>query len=314
MPSPPLSTSLQQDTASRLINEAAAEGLAREQAGLVATAPSTSVVPPAALAAGKSQIGEPLVEVSTVRLPDWPPVLTFFLLAWLVMAWSAAIILYLATFPEKVAWFDRAMSRWWPRDGSHKPSARQRSCSPFEYSNPAPAPSIRRFSSNADFRGSAIATGLGISFGDHEHLSRLRRRRSWDEEALRPRAVPDRGRKILSTAPIPSLRRFLARSPQHYFRGRGDDRQEGFENNGKIERSGQYERGTIADGGSDNGFGWGVRGDADDRAGGMAGVLGSVNVVIEFAAKKLAKVSSDPVRGRAESGLLLPFSGNKREL
>lgn len=313
MPPPPLLTSLQQATASRL-NEATAEKLAREQDGLVTTVPSTSVVPPAAPATAKTQIGEPLLEVSTARLPDWPSVLTFFLLAWLVMAWSAAIILYLATFPEKVAWFDRAMSKWWPRGGPHNPSARQRSCSPFEHSNPAPTPYIRRSSSNADFRGSAIATGLGISFGDNEHLARLRRRRSWDEEALRPRAVPDRGRKILSTAPIPSLRRFLARSPKHRFRGRDDDRQEGFDNKGKIERSGQYERGTIADGGSDDGFGRGVRGDADDRVGGMVGVLESVNAVIEFAAKKLAKASSDPVRGRAESGLLLPFSGNKREL
>jgi len=35
-----------------------------------------------------------------------------FLLSWLVMAWIVAAVLFLASFPEKVAWLDRWIESW----------------------------------------------------------------------------------------------------------------------------------------------------------------------------------------------------------
>jgi hypothetical protein len=62
------------------------------------TTPSTTSTSPA----------NPLSEPSPDFLPDWPPILAIFLFSWLVMAWIVAVVLFLASFPEKVAWLD-----WW---------------------------------------------------------------------------------------------------------------------------------------------------------------------------------------------------------
>ena len=50
-------------------------------------------------------------------VPDLPPLLIIFLLCWVVIAWAVALVLYLATFPEKVAWLDRILRTW--RAGGH---------------------------------------------------------------------------------------------------------------------------------------------------------------------------------------------------
>ena len=50
-------------------------------------------------------------------IPDWPPLLIIFLLCWVTVAWAFALVLYLATFPEKVAWLDRILRTW--RAGGH---------------------------------------------------------------------------------------------------------------------------------------------------------------------------------------------------
>jgi hypothetical protein len=45
-------------------------------------------------------------------VPDWPPLLIIFLLCWVVIAWVIALVLYLATFPERVGWLDGMLGRW----------------------------------------------------------------------------------------------------------------------------------------------------------------------------------------------------------
>jgi hypothetical protein len=52
-------------------------------------------------------------------IPDWPPLLIVFLLCWVTVAWAVALVLYLATFPEKVAWLDRMLARLRGRAGRH---------------------------------------------------------------------------------------------------------------------------------------------------------------------------------------------------
>ena len=49
------------------------------------------------------------------------------------------------------------------------------------------------------------------------------------------------------------------------------------------------------------------------EAGGIAGVLESVNALIDFVARHLAKMASDRVTDSAERGLLLPVRGEERE-
>jgi hypothetical protein len=50
-------------------------------------------------------------------VPDLPPLLIIFLLCWVVIAWVIALVLYLATFPERVGWSDGMLGRW--RRGDH---------------------------------------------------------------------------------------------------------------------------------------------------------------------------------------------------
>ena len=62
----------------------------------------------------------------------------------------------------------------------------------------------------------------------------------------------------------------------------------------------------------------GVRGaDGSDQqpavAGGIAGVLESVNAVIDFVARNLARMTSDRFGDGAERGLLLPVGEEERE-
>jgi hypothetical protein len=42
---------------------------------------------------------------------DWPPLLTVFLLCWVAVAWAVAVVLYFATFTEKMVWLDGVVGR-----------------------------------------------------------------------------------------------------------------------------------------------------------------------------------------------------------
>lgn len=75
--------------------------------GNMPTPLATSTIPSTTATA----LAKPLLEPHPDLLPDWPPILAIFLLSWLVMAWVATIVLFLASFPEKVAWLDRGIER-----------------------------------------------------------------------------------------------------------------------------------------------------------------------------------------------------------
>jgi hypothetical protein len=53
--------------------------------------------------------------------------------------------------------------------------------------------------------------------------------------------------------------------------------------------------------------------DAPPGVGGIAGVLESVQAVVEFIAGRLAKMGSDEVTNGAEAGLLLPVKDAERQ-
>jgi hypothetical protein len=55
----------------------------------------------------KAQLGQP----AEGDVTDWPPLLTIFLLCWVIVAWAVAIVLFFATFPEKVGWLDGVVVR-----------------------------------------------------------------------------------------------------------------------------------------------------------------------------------------------------------
>jgi hypothetical protein len=73
----------------------------------MATALATTTVPSTIA----TPLAKPLLEPHPNIVPDWPPALVIFLLSWLAMAWVVTVVLFLASFPEKVAWLDRRIER-----------------------------------------------------------------------------------------------------------------------------------------------------------------------------------------------------------
>ena len=87
---------------------------------LSATSTSTAATfLPTSTTATQRAAETPAAELAEVGegVPDWPPLLIIFLLCWVTVAWAVALVLYLATFPEKVAWLDEVLGRW--RRGGH---------------------------------------------------------------------------------------------------------------------------------------------------------------------------------------------------
>jgi hypothetical protein len=256
----------------------------------------------AAVPATGTQTGRPLLEPAEVGLPDWSPLLTIFLLTWVAMAWILALVIFLATFPEKVAWLDRLLRRR-PRKNRHeyvrsKDDASDLSDFGRSALNPTASTNTYRSRKIRDVESSiqdtaTVATGLGISFNGMLNTPRLRRPRSFDRDSLhihdpRPHA------NIASTAPLPSNRSFAELSPTST----------GTSVHVKDLESGDYEssvhRRPI------------IEEELISEEGGIVGVLESVNAVIEFVADRLARMTSDRVTDGAERGLLLPVKENER--
>jgi len=89
-------------------------------------APSVATVPAADSLLTSATATQHAAVTSNVELadvgegiPDWPPLLIIFLLCWVTVAWAVALVLYLATFPEKVAWLDRLLARLRGRKTGH---------------------------------------------------------------------------------------------------------------------------------------------------------------------------------------------------
>jgi hypothetical protein len=100
---------------------------------------------------------------------------------------------------------------------------------------------------------------------------------------------------IAATAPLPSSRSFTALSPV------------GSPTNNDTDReyySADLETGVRGEDGS---------GRQQPVAGGIAGVLESINAVIDFVARNLAEMTSDQVVDGAERVLLVPVREEERE-
>jgi hypothetical protein len=246
-----------------------------------------------------TQTGRPLLEPAEVGLPDWSPMLTIFLLTWVAMAWILALVIFLATFPEKVAWLDRLM-RGRARKDRHEyvrsdeatedvSDNRHSASNPSAYTNKYRSRRARDEESSTQDTAT-VATGLGISLTG---TPRLRKPRSFDRDSLwtptlRPHA------SIPSTAPLPSKRSFAELSPT------STDTSVHV----KDLESGDYESSVHRKPNLED--------QESPEVGGFAGVLESVNAVIEFVADKLAKMASDPVTDGAERVLLLPVKETER--
>jgi len=146
----------------------------------------------------------------------------------------------------------------------------------------------------------ATATGLGISFATERNPPRLRRPRSFDSDSFGIRDFRALYGGSAATAPLPSSGSFKMLSPDPsptHSDSEGDNRQEGLESG---------ERGVRGCGGT-------FRDEEQQETGGIAGVLESVNVLIDFVARNLARMASDRVVDDAEQGLLLPVREEERE-
>lgn len=145
----------------------------------------------------------------------------------------------------------------------------------------------------------AFATGLGISFDELTHTPRLRRLRSFDSDSLGTREPRSLCGGIAATAPLPSNGSFEILSPDASPARNDTDR----EHRQEDLESREYEVEERDEG---------LQGQPE--AGGIAGVLESVNALIDFVARHLAKMASDRVTDSAERGLLLPVREEEREL
>lgn len=90
---------------------------------LSATSTSTAAtVLPTSTTAAQRAAETPAAELAEVGegVPNWPPLLISFLLCWVTVAWAVALVLYLATLPEKVAWLDEVLGRWRRGDYGHR--------------------------------------------------------------------------------------------------------------------------------------------------------------------------------------------------
>lgn len=146
----------------------------------------------------------------------------------------------------------------------------------------------------------AVATGLGISFDNPPNTPRLRRPRSFDSDSLAmrdPKPVHD---GLAATAPLPSNESFQMLSPDAS-PAKSDTEREQHEED--LE-SGKHEMRECANSLQDQ---------QQPESGGIAGVLESVNALIDFVAGDLARMASDRVDYSAERRLLLPVRKKERE-
>jgi hypothetical protein len=251
--------------------------------------------------ATKTPTGRPLLEPVEVGLPDWSPLLTIFLLTWVAMAWILALVIFLATFPEKVAWLDRVIARrWWgDRHGYVGSNDDTSDVSDNGHSASKSTASTNTYRSRkiGDIESSiqdtaTVATGLGISFNGALNTPRLRKPRSFDRDSLRTHD-PRLHANIASTAPLPSDRSFVELSPTST------------ETSVHVKdlESGKYESSVSMDTVPEE--------RRSSEVGGIVGVLESVNAVIGFVADRLARMTSDRVTGGAERDLLLPVKKNE---
>ena len=146
----------------------------------------------------------------------------------------------------------------------------------------------------------AFATGLGTSFNESPRAPRLRKPRSFDPDSLTERDPRPICGDLAATAPLPSSGSFKMLSPDAS-PTKGDTEHE--HHQGTLE-SGRHEAKDC---------GGRLQSQQQPETGGIAGVLESVNVLIDFVAGQMARMASDRVVDNAERGLLLPVKNEERE-
>lgn len=127
---------------------------------------------------------------------------------------------------------------------------------------------------------------------------RLRKPRSFDDESLKPRGWSFES-SASSTAPLPSTWSFTGLTPKQL--------------GGRIDGIGKRERDRGADEVNGPHARIESRNEYPSGAGGIAGVLESVQAVVEFIASRLAKMGHDEATNGAEAGLLLSVEDMERE-
>lgn len=232
-------------------------------------------------------------------VPDWPPLLVVFLLCWVLFAWTVAGVLYLASFPEKVAWLDQVLGRCRGRRGDHGKryvtieNHSFKICLFTDYA-------FRRRKHSAGQAAGASATGLGISFSESPNTPPLRRPRSFDSESLEIRESKALYGGSAATAPLPSNGSFKMLSPDPNSTRSDSERERRRED---LESGEQQVRGCDG----------GLQAQEQPEAGDIAGVLESINVLIDFVARYMARMASDRGVDGAERGLFLPVREQERE-
>jgi hypothetical protein len=144
------------------------------------------------------------------------------------------------------------------------------------------------------------ATGLGISFKQSPNTPRLRRPGSFDSDFMEPREPRPRHDNLAATAPLPPHGSFKMLSPDAS-PTKSDTARESYQEG--LESGKQEVRVCESR----------LHGQQQPEVGGIAGVLESVNALIDFVARHVARMASDRVGDSAERGLLLPVRKEERE-
>lgn len=225
--------------------------------------------------------------------------MTIFLLSWVVMAWILVVIIFFATFPEKVAWLDELkISRQkdrhgyvtLERNGKFGFNLQQHDIDLTAHRRKS-SMNQARHATTRERDTAAVATGLGISLGEPPNTPRLRKPHSFDFSSHEVRG-PRPNASVVSTAPLPSNRNFVALSPPK--NSPRDDLESG-ESEIEIQMKPISEQPRRP----------------EDY--GISAVLRSVNAVIEFIADGLARTATDRITNGAEQGLLLPMREDERQ-
>nr|OQO28732.1 hypothetical protein B0A51_02975 [Rachicladosporium sp. CCFEE 5018] len=258
------------------------------------------------------------------RFPDWPPLLIFWLMAFVFVLWLLAIVLYFATFPPRNGWLRRAFRR----DGRQRKGDGYKKLEDYDSDEGSDLENEvmhgerdlghlaylhdkakKRRTEKQKWVAEVVnadkeQVGLGIASASGTdcypgQLLRQRRRRSLDLRFLMPEKLKETIDQIKDapvSAPLLPARSFDS-SPSSSIVSRNDSEEDlktGMHtpllpsSDGREPKGGQKEN---------NGF---------------AAWLETVNAGIEYAAAKLARAAHDHVVA-PEEGLLLPVRNGERE-
>ena len=283
-------------------------------------------------AAASQTVGtSPVAPMPQVPMDDVPELPHWFLgivAGIMTFLFTLSILLYLANFPPSFKWMQKFRLKL--RNGERRngysqlpnPSEDENTSATTSSASLRPAAPKQRKARSEELRVDTTVryTGLGIALPDRDadiELSELatQERRSFDEEALRPRE----DRPLTSagtvwtacTAPLPSIRCFgstgedagVARSDDEWTQGKlvGRDLETGCFSPSTFER---HRPATTSP----------YRSKGSGRSPvPSAGFLAEISDGVEWAAGRLARAMNDQVKDGPDEGLLLPVRTSERE-